>query len=142
MLLNHPQGRSLRMERNIVIVIFFLLKGLEGNNSHCKNEALLSTEDKIVLSPLVIKAKIKSKFESLDFTEINIKVSKVFKGTTFEGLYLRFRYSKCPSNPLILGRSYIFYLSKEGQRPLARPELASRKVKSLVKKLACKGCGN
>ena len=94
-----------------------------------------------MLSPVVIKAKIKSKLESKEFTEVNIKVFKVYKGHN-EGLYLRLRFNKCLNKPFLLGKSYIFYLAQEGQRPMARPDLANKKVRRLIKQLACKNCGN
>ena len=50
--------------------------GLEGQKVCFKQRPI---QDKIVLSPLIVKAKIKSKFQSTSFTEVNVKINKVYK---------------------------------------------------------------
>jgi hypothetical protein len=86
----------------LTIYLLLILKGLEAlNYNNCENlEKTPSSVDKIVLSPVVIKAKIKSRFETLDFTQVNIKITKVFKhglsnfgaGVLKKGQYLRQGY--------------------------------------------------
>ena len=56
--------------------LLLTFKGLEGLNN---SQYCLKLPDKIVKSPIILKVKIKSKFNGQNVIETNVKVLKIFK---------------------------------------------------------------
>ena len=124
------------------VVIILLLSsnfyGLEGQKV-CFSQKNL--EEKVVLSPLIIKGKVRSKFESQAFTEVIIKFNKVYKdngGIIKKHSFLRLRFNCEPK--IRLGGNYVFFISSKELQPIENPEKMSKKLKKTIRKLSCKGC--
>ena len=68
--------------------------GLDGQKVCFKQRPI---QDKIVLSPLIIKGKIKTKFQSVSFTEVNVKINKIYKDNSeiIKPDFIRLRSKMC-----------------------------------------------
>ena len=121
--------------------LLLTFKGLEGLNN---SQNCLKLPDKIVKSPIILKVKIKSKFNGQNgVIETNVKILKILKGSrNLTGLtFLRFVLDKnqCSRRLLKLGGKYVFFVNKDFTS-MASPEKATKRLKKVIKKLTCKNC--
>ena len=124
--------------------LLLTFKGLEGLNN---SQYCLKLPDKIVKSPIILKVKIKSKFNGQNVIETNVKVLKIFKGSenVFGLTFLRLVLDKNLCNMmknrrvLKLGGKYVFFVNKDFTS-MASPEKATKRLKKVIKKLTCKNC--
>ena len=122
--------------------LLLTFKGLEGHNHNSQN--CLKLPDKIVKSPIILKVKIKSKFNGQNgVIETNVKILKILKGSrNLTGLtFLRFVLDKnhCNRRLLKLGGKYVFFVNKDFTS-MASPEKATKRLKKVIKKLTCQSC--
>ena len=133
-----------RMELKIFLLLL-LFKGLDGLCIESTKNQIQSKFDKsmekVLFSPIIIKGRIKSKLETKDFLEVNIRVLKIYKGKQ-KFKFIRLIFDKClwyNYFTVKLGANFIFYLS-EKWRPLEMPDVFSRKLKRTVTKYGCTKC--
>ena len=103
--------------------------------------------EKVIFTPIIIKGKVKSKLETSHYVEVNIKVTKMYKGhQKIRHNFIRLKFEKSlwrkNNNPAVikLGMNIIIYLSEQW-KPLEMPDVFSRKLKRIITKYGCRDCG-
>ena len=124
-----------------VVIILLLISNFYGIEGQKVCFSQKNIEEKVVLSPLIIKGKVRSKFENEAFTEVIIKINKVYKdavGIIKKHAFLRLRFN-CELH-IRLGGNYVFFISSQELQPIETPEKMSKKLKKAIRKLSCKAC--
>ena len=105
--------------------------------------------EKVIFTPIIIKGKVKSKLETSHYVEVNIKVTKIYKGKhqKLRHNFIRLKFEKSlwrENNPsqvnIKLGMNLIVYLSAQW-KPIGMPNVFSRKLKRIITKYGCQDCG-
>ena len=81
-----------------IFLLLLLFKGLDGLCIESTKNQIQSKFDKsmekVLFSPIIIKGRIKSKLETKDFLEVNIRVLKIYKGKQ-KFKFIRLIFDKC-----------------------------------------------
>ena len=134
---------------------FPCLTGLDGRyvvdstNQNQENDNNNRILEKVIFTPIIIKGKVKSKLETSHYVEVNIKVTKIYKGKhqKLRHNFIRLKFEKSlwrENNPsqvnIKLGMNIIIYLSEQW-KPMEMPDVFSRKLKRIITKYGCRDCG-
>ena len=135
---------------------FPCLTGLDGRyvvdstNQNQENNNDNRILEKVLFTPIIIKGKVKSKLETSHYVEVNIKVTKIYKGKhqKLRHNFIRLKFeksqwredTKAPQQVIKLGMNLIIYLSSQW-KPIGMPNVFSRKLKRIITKYGCQDCG-
>ena len=122
-------------------ILLLIIHDLEGHTNDLEGQNCSSIEDRIALSPLILKVKIRSKFESEKKIEATVKILKVLKGQIKGLTFARIQFDRnCITiRRLKLGGRYFIFIRRD-LTSIGSPQRATKRVKKLIKKMSCRNC--